>query len=622
MLDFLRAKHSRMLVWTLLVLIVIGLAGFGVSNSGALSSSNVAEVGDTEITGTDYARAVDQEMRTLTQRIGRSLPMAEARQYGLDTLVLSRLVNDAALDEEARRLGISVGDAVVAEQVMAVQAFQGPDGRFSRDAYTAALANAGLRPAQFEAQIRREISREMISSAVQSAVATPGAEAELMLGYAGERRSFQWLRLGPDALTEPVPDPTDAEAEAEYAAHPEAYTLPETRGITYAVITPDTLASTIDVADADLRAMYDAAGDRYNTPERRLLDRVGFGTDAEAAAARARLDSGAVTFDALATERGLSAQDIDQGALPATRLSPEARAAVFGLAEPGIVGPVPTPLGPSLYRVNAILAGNVVPFEQARDELRAERARKLATDEIGAEAAHVEDLLAGGATIEELASETNLQMATMTITATSAEGLAAEQAFRDAAMAADRGVETDLIQLADGGIAAIRVDSIEAPRLQPLADVRDAVNAAWRAAETRRRLMALANGYRDEVTAGLAFDALATRLGTTVATGGPVARSEQLPGAPVEFLTEGFAVAQGGAFVAPDGDGVLVGAVTGLVPFDAASDANKDIVVNAESQLRGQMAEDALALYTDAVRDAAGVTVNRAQMDAALSQFP
>jgi hypothetical protein len=122
--------------------------------------------------------------------------------------------------------------------------------------------------------------------------------------------------------------------------------------------------------------------------------------------------------------------------------------------------------------------------------------------------------------------------------------------------------------------------------------------------------------------AGLAFDALATRLGATPRTGGPVARSEQLPGTPAEFLTTGFAAAQGEAIVAPDGDGVLIGVVTEVVPFDVASEANKGVLANAESQLRDQMAEDALALYTNAVRDAAGVTVNRAQMDAALSQFP
>lgn len=622
MLDFLRAKHSRMLVWAIVILLMAGLAGFGVSQSGVLGAGTVASVGGTDIESDDYARAMDQEMRTLTQRIGRSLPMTEARQYGIDNIVLSRLVNDAALDEEARRLGVSVGDEVVAQQVMSVQAFRGPDGQFSRDAYTSALANIGLRPTQFEEQLRREAAREMIASAAQSAVATPTAEAALLLAYVGERRSFAWIELGADALTEPVPDPSDADAQAEYDAHPEAYTLPETRHITYAAITPAQLAPTIEVADADLQAMYDAAGDRFNTPERRLVDRIGFGTDEEAAAAKARLDAGEVTFDALGAERGLTAQDLDQGALPATRLSPEARAAVFGLAEPGIVGPVPTPLGPSLYRVNAILAGSVVPFEQAREELRTERARKLAADQIGQEASQVDDLLAGGASIEEIGAETNLETGTMTVTAQSTDGLAAEQPFRDAAMAGERGVETDLVQLADGGIATLRVDSIDPPTLQPLADVREQVNAAWRAAETERRLRALADGYAEEIRGGLTLDALAQRLGAQPRTGGPVARSEQLPGTPPSFLADGFAAAQGAPVTAAAGAGAVVGVVTAVEPFDAAAPANRDLVANAQNQLRGAMAEDVLAIYTNAVRDAAGVTVNRSQMDAALSRFP
>ena len=36
-----------------------------------------------------------------------------------------------------------------------------------------------------------------------------------------------------------------------------------------------------------------------------MLDRIGFGTAEEAAAARARLDAGEIDFDALAAERGL-----------------------------------------------------------------------------------------------------------------------------------------------------------------------------------------------------------------------------------------------------------------------------------------------------------------------------
>ena len=622
MLDFLRAKHSRMLVWTLLVLIVVGLAGFGASTSGAFRASGVATVGDTEISDADYGRAMQQEMRGLTQRLGRGLTMSEARQYGIDTMVLARLVNDAALDEEARRLGISVGDATVAGQVMTVQAFKGPDGKFSRDAYQSALASAGLRPGEFEAQIRREVSRDMIASAVQSAVAQPDQAAREMLGYVAERRAFAWLRLGPEALTEAVPEPDEAAIKAEYDAHPDAYTLPETRHVTYAALTPDALAETIEVPESDLRAMYAADAERFDTPERRLMDRIGFGTEAEAEAAKARLDKGEITFDALATERGLTAEQIDQGALPATRLDPGAREAVFGLAEPGIVGPLPSPLGPSIYRVNAILAGKTVPFEAAEADLRRERARKLAADQIAGEAAHIEELLSGGATIEELASETDLRTGTMEVTAQSTEGLAADPAFRDAAMKGETGIESDLVELASGGIATVRVDKVDPPRLRPLDEVRAEVVAAWKAGERTRRIVALAEGYRDEVKGGLALEALAQRLGLALQTGGPVARSEALGGASPAFVTQGFAEEKGGVFVTPDGEGALIGQVTEITPFDFAAEANRQIVDNARAQLRGQMADDVLQIYTNAVRDAAGVTVNRAQMDAVLSRVP
>lgn len=622
MLDFLRAKHSRMLVWALLVLLVIGLAGFGITSSGALRSTEIARVGDTEISETEYTRAMQQEMRALTQRLGRGLTMAEARQYGVDNMVLSRLVNDAALDEEAGRLGISVGDETVARQVMDVQAFQGPDGRFNRETYVNTLGNVGLRPAEFEEQIRGEVSRDMIASAVQSAVAAPTATARAMLGYVGEQRAFSWLRLGPEALTEPLPEPDDAAIQAEYDAHPDAYTVPETRRLTYAAISPEELAETLEVPESDLRAMYEAEAERFNTPETRLIERIGFGTEEEAAAAKARLDGGEVGFDALATERGLSAQDIDLGAVPASRLAPEAREAVFGLAEPGLVGPVPTPLGPSIYRVNAILSGSTTPFEEAREDLRRERALKLATDELANESAHLEDLIAGGATLEELAEETNLELGKLAVTASSSEGLAADQAFRDAALQGETGIETDLVQLASGGIASIRVDAVEPPRLQTLDEVRDQVVTAWRAAETTRRLEALASGYAEEIRGGLALDALATRLGATLESGGPVARSAQLPGAGPAFLAAGFAEEANTAFETPDGDGVLLGSVTEIVPFDFTAEANGDIVANAESQLRGQVADDVLTLYTNAVRDAAGVSVSPAQIDAVLSRIP
>ncbi|MEJ1469438.1 peptidyl-prolyl cis-trans isomerase, partial [Escherichia coli] len=84
------------------------------------------------------------------------------------------------------------------------------------------------------------------------------------------------------------------------------YTRPETQTITYASMTPDSIAATIEIPEEDIRAAYAADPARFSTPERRILDRIGFATTDEAAAAKARLDAGETDFDKLAAERGLT----------------------------------------------------------------------------------------------------------------------------------------------------------------------------------------------------------------------------------------------------------------------------------------------------------------------------
>ena len=332
--------------------------------------------------------------------------MAEARQYGVDRMVLARLVNDAALDDEAMRLGLSTGDEAVRAQVTATPAFQGPDGKFSPETYVAALERASLRPADFEALLRRESTRDLLARGVQSATTMPDTEAQAVLAFLGERRSFDWLRLDATLLPAPIPEPTDADLAAEHDAHAaDRYTRPETRQVSYASVTPASLAAGIEIPEDELRAAYDAEIDHFETPERRALDRIGFGSEAEAAAAKARIDAGETDFDKLAAERGLAPADMDQGIVAADALAPAARDAVFGAAEPGIVGPVATPLGPALYRVNAIMAPKTVPFEEAKADLAKERALDAARTQILDETAHVQDLIAGGATLEEIASE-------------------------------------------------------------------------------------------------------------------------------------------------------------------------------------------------------------------------
>ena len=622
MLGSFRKGRANVLIWALMAALVVGLAGFGIGVGGGVTARDVAKVGDRDVTADDYVRALQQELRAYQQQLGRDLPMAEAREYGVDRMVLARLVNDAALDEEAARLGLSAGDDAVRAQVTATPAFQGADGKFSREAYTYALERIGMRPAEFEEMLRAESARELVAGGVQAAARMPDTAARTVLDFLGEKRGFDGIRLDAGLLQAPVAAPTDAELQAEYDAHPERYTRPETRRVSFASITPEALAATIEVPDEELRAAYDADLAKFRTPERRVADRIAFGTSGEAAAARGRLDAGEIDFDALAAERGLRPEDIDQGFVTADRLSGAARDAVFGAEGPGVVGPVDTPLGPSLYRINAILAGTTTPFETARADLASSRARAEAERLIHEDTAAIEDLLAGGATAEEIAAETLLEPGSLTLDAGTTGGLAGDPAFRAAAEGAEVGVETDLIALADAGIATLRVDAIEPPALQPLAEVRDRVVADLTAARTAAAVTGLAQGYVAELDGGLALAALAERIGRPVTAVAPLTRGETAEGAPPALVAEVFAAEPGASVLLADGDTVILARLGTVQPFEpAAADSAPALAALAE-QFDRQAAEDVLALFTASVRDEAGVSVNQGLVESTLARFP
>ncbi len=116
-------KASNFIVWIILLLLVVGLAGFGATNFGG-STQSVGSVGDTEIGVNDYARALQNELNALQSQTGQVFPLAQAQAFGIDRRVLQRLVADAALDNETASIGLSVGDEEVGQRIREIPDFR------------------------------------------------------------------------------------------------------------------------------------------------------------------------------------------------------------------------------------------------------------------------------------------------------------------------------------------------------------------------------------------------------------------------------------------------------------------------------------------------------------------
>lgn len=611
-----KGKTSQFFVWILLGLLIVGLAGFGATNFGG-NLRSVGQVGETEIELDRYARELQQELRALQAQAGRAIPLAEAQQLGIDQSVLQRIVAQTALENEAASLGVSVGDEVVSQEILSIPTFRGLDGAFDREAYQFTLEQSGLSIAEFEERIRAETASQILTGALIGGVTTPELFTDTLYAYAREERDITWARLTALDLPEPLRSPTEADLAAHHDENADLFTLPETKAITFAWLTPDMLIDAIEVDEAALREMYDDRIDEFVQPERRLVERLVFGTEAEAAEAKAALDAGETSFDALVAGRGLTLADIDLGDVSQAELD-AAGAAVFALSEPGVVGPAQSSLGPALFRMNAILNAQETTFEEARDELSraiaADRARRIIADSI----TDIDDLLAGGFTLEELADETEMELGQIDWRTDVAEGIAAYQDFRLAAAELSEDAFPEVLDLDDGGIFAMRLDETRPPALQPLDEVRTDVTANWQIAETTRLLAVEAGRIAADLNSGAEMAGIGLRL--EVDRG--LTRDAFILATPAEFIPRVFEMEIDRVEVIEDAGQVFVVRLDAVrTPDPDAPEAQALKAAFAEETAQG-LATDLLGAFSAAATAEAGVTIDRAAINAVHAQFP
>jgi peptidyl-prolyl cis-trans isomerase D len=604
---------SRTVMWVILLLLIVGLAGFGAV-SFTRSARAVGMVGDTPIAASRYVRQVSNQLALLRQQTGADISMAQAQAFGLDRQALESVIGQVAVENEAARIGLSVGDAEVREVLVSIPGIQGLDGKYDEDVYRDMLRRNGETVASFEDQLRAEGARRLLGTAVIRGVAMPPAMADLVFAWQGERRSFTWVELTEANLSEPVPAPTDAQLEAHYTANPDAYTLPEARAITYAWITPSMLAGKVEVDEAELQKLYAAKAEQYDKPETRLVERLVFPTADAAQEAWDRIQSGAADFDALVVERGLTLDDVDLGDMTREALGP-AGEAVFALAEPGLVGPVDTDLGPAIIRMNGILGAEVVTFEQARPELAEEYSVDRARRMIGEMVEQVNDMLAGGATLEEVAEETDLELGTVEYSEEVSEGIAGYAAFRAAAAQVEADDFAEVEGLDDGGIFALRLDRVIEPRLQPLAEVRDRVAADWKTAEVKARLAALADGYVTRLEAG--EDPAA--MGLKVNAEGPLTRNAFLADTPAGLLPAVFRLEAGKVERIDGTEGTATVALVRTDEVLQADPADTELAQQRDAyaaSLDQSLAADLMGAVMQALLAQAGLTLDNAALAA------
>ena len=621
MLDALRRSTGGWIAKIFIGLLVISFAVWGIADIfRGYGGTSLAKVGDKEISAEEYRFAYQNELRRIGNQIGRNLSTDEARALGLDERVLNRLVTDAALDAHASDLNLGVTDRAIAERTVNEPAFQDTTGRFSPLLFAEVLRANSLSEQAYVALERGATVRRQLTGTIGETAGLPQTLLTAANRYQNETRTLSYFVL-PASKAEPIETPTEEQLKSYYDANKQLFTAPDYRKVGLLIVTPETLADTIEVTEEDIKRRYESNKDSYGRPERRHVRQIAFPDKAAAQEAAEKIKGGA-DFAQIAKERGYSEKDIDLGTVSKSQLADPAVAdAAFKLAEGGVSDPVDGSLGSFLLQVTTVEPGEEKSIEDVKDQVRREIAKQRAVEEALEIHDRVEDERAAGIKLSEIGDKSNLkyvELPALSRRGQDTEGktvdIPALQQVVGVAFESDVGVENDPVETTDRGFVWVDVLGVTLERLKTFEEVRADVERAWRDSEIRRKLSDLAQGLIDRIRKGESVEAVAQSLEIEPKQSKPVKRLETAIDLPRTAIAQAFALGEGGAGSSPadEGRSRIVFKVTKVEPPAPLSEQDEDSLLDA---VRGQIADDQITQFVTGLRDRYGVSINRTVYD-------
>jgi peptidyl-prolyl cis-trans isomerase D len=251
-----KLARSPIAVALIIVPIIAAFALFGISDIFRGTGDAVALVGEERVTVSELNRAYERELQTI-QRENPRFTREQADEIGLGEQVLQGLVARAAVDAKARQLGLAVSDVELRDTIQSLPVFRNAfSDQFDRQTYESVLAQNQMTPTMFERDVRGDIRRSQYLTSVLAGLDAPDVLARARHAYAEERRDIAALLIAP-SLADEVGEPSDDDLAAFIEENADAFRRPEQRRFTLVRANPDLFARDVDVAEADIRELYE-----------------------------------------------------------------------------------------------------------------------------------------------------------------------------------------------------------------------------------------------------------------------------------------------------------------------------------------------------------------------------
>jgi peptidyl-prolyl cis-trans isomerase D len=627
----LQTIHDRLKgIFAIAILVALGIVfvfwGINFSTDfGGFGSARGIEVNGRDVP-VEVVRQNYQDQLSRMQAAFGEAGVPEEMRAAMQKQILEQSIRTELIRQRTDELGYEATDAEVLEAIREVPAFQ-VDGKFSPDAYHAALRSINMSPERFEAEQREFVlARQLDRGLYSSAFVLPG-ELERRARLTGETRTLGWVTL-PASEFESEVRLDDAAIAAWYEANKARYMTDEQATVDYVELDIEAFAARADVSEVSLGAYYVDNMARYTQPGRRRARHILFaaGEDDGAAEAKAKraYERAKAGEDFAALARELSE---DPGSKESGGDLGEAERAdfvgPFGDAvwdmEPGeIRGPVKTEFGWHVIKLESAAPEATRSFDEVRAELESEYRHNQVEQAFG-DAQEELDTAAFEAQgdIGAVAGKLNLPVKRIeTYTRAGSAELGASEKVTEAVFSPEvlAGRELRTVELSPGKVVALGASGHEPARAKPLEEVRAQVVESARLEAAGKlaaaRAAELAAGLRE----GAAWAPTVARWTGEATTQAPRPVGRQDPAVPAEIREAAFRApgpageARYGTATLANGDAV-VWTVTSATPGELAA-AGSDARRQAHDEARDRQAMSDANVYIATMRARSDIDVN------------
>ncbi|AYQ29174.1 MULTISPECIES: SurA N-terminal domain-containing protein [unclassified Polaromonas] len=516
MFDFIR-KHTKVTMALLFLLIVPSFILFGLDgyNQSRDKGAVVAKVDGKDIIQSEWDQAHQREVErlrvTMPSLDPKLLDSPEARYT-----VLERLVRDRVIAAAADKFKLATSDQRLArelQQTPEIASLRRPDGSLDMDRYRALLANQGMSPEMFEANLRADLSNRQVLVGIGASGFSANAAADMALNAYFEKREVQLARFSVADFAAKL-SPTDADLEQFYKTNEKLFQAPEQASIEYVQLDLDSIKKGLTVNEADLKTYYEQNAQRLSGTEERRASHILIASPKTAPAAdREKARAKAQELLALVKKSPDTFADVarknsqDPGSAPnggdldffarGSMVKPFEDAA-FSMKKGDISDVVESEFGYHVIKLTDVKAPKQRSFEEMKPELEAELKKQQAQKKFSETAdAFTNGVYEQSDSLKPVAERLKLEIKSAARVTRQPEagatGVLANPKFLGALFAADaveKKRNTEAIEVAPNQLVSGRIVQHTPARTQPFAEVKDQVRQRWlaqRGAEEARK---------------------------------------------------------------------------------------------------------------------------------------